>query len=44
MTKRLDVSSQSSQDLLSNRLIEILKERHELQIRTQELQRMVRFI
>lgn len=40
MTKRLDVPSQSSKDLLSNRLIEISKERHELQIRTQELQRM----
>lgn len=43
MTKRLDIPSQSSKDILSNRLIEILKERDELQVRTQELQRMVKF-
>ncbi len=46
MTKRLDtpsaMTSQSEEDLLSNKLMEILKERHELQLRTQELERMVR--
>jgi len=46
MTKRLDIpcamTSQSEEDLLSNKLMEILKERHELQLRTQELERMVR--
>jgi hypothetical protein len=46
MTKRLDTLSsmtpQIQDDPLSNKLMEILKERHALQVRTQELERMVR--
>jgi hypothetical protein len=42
MTNRLDISSPMQVDPLSNKLMEILKERHALQLRTQELERMVR--
>jgi hypothetical protein len=46
MTKRLDtppiIPSQPQNDPLSNKLMEILKERHALQLRTQELERMVK--
>jgi hypothetical protein len=46
MTKRLDILSpiisEVQDDPLSNKLMEILKERHALQLRTQELERMVR--
>ncbi len=46
MTKRFDtppiIASQPQNDPLSNKLMEILKERHALQLRTQELERMVK--
>jgi len=46
MTKRLDtptiIASQTQDDPLSNKLMEILKERNALQLRTQELERMVK--
>jgi hypothetical protein len=47
MTKRFDISSSSSvpqpqNDLLNNKLSEILKEQHSLQLRKEELERMVR--
>ena len=46
MTKRLDIpssiNSQVQDDPLSNKLMEISKERHALQLRTQELEKMVR--
>ncbi len=46
MTKRLDtptiIASQTQDDPLSNKLMEILKERHALQLRAQELERMVK--
>jgi hypothetical protein len=46
MTKRLDtpspLASPPQEDPLSNKLMEIAKERHALQLRTQELERMVK--
>ena len=48
MTKRFDIPSSTAsppqEDLLANKLMKISKERHALQLRTQELERMVKYL